>query len=184
MLESLRDLPSWKSVLKATFLGGQIPFLSDTSPAYAPRLGTLQSCPNPVLSCKSAGAVSDTCCINHPGQCGSHDLFDPAFSHDIGGQFALTQFWNSGKTYLDCLKNRASDHIKILTPDRRDILVPTTPGQSMDSGLTIAMGILIQSAIVAEAATAHQEITNALMSAIKSTRVSPTFCRSSVRLIY
>jgi hypothetical protein len=63
---TLKDLPSWKAIAKAAFLGSQIPLLSD--PPTSPSIGTLKSCTNPGLSCQSGGGiVSDSCCINSPG---------------------------------------------------------------------------------------------------------------------
>ena len=80
MLPAFEDLPSWKSLFTAALSGSQIPLVSDQiSQINRPSFGISKSCPNPSLSCQNGGgSVSDTCCTNYPG-----------------GQFALTQFWNS-----------------------------------------------------------------------------------------
>ena len=64
-----------------------ISFLAATQLALADQvpLGSLAasrsqpaSCPNAGLSCQAGANITDTCCMNYPG-----------------GQFSLTQFWNS-----------------------------------------------------------------------------------------
>jgi ribonuclease T2 len=52
--------------------------LLTTFTTVALALGTLESCPNPVLSCHNTTAVSNTCCFNAPG-----------------GQLLQTQFWDT-----------------------------------------------------------------------------------------
>lgn len=80
MLQAFETLPSWRSLLTAALAGSQVPLISDrTSTLDTPAFGPSKSCSHPSLSCQnSGGSVSDTCCMNYPG-----------------GQFALTQFWNS-----------------------------------------------------------------------------------------
>ncbi|KIW03986.1 uncharacterized protein PV09_04817 [Verruconis gallopava] len=79
MPESGNSLATWKRLFRAALIGGQTPLFSDPSSSSSPSLGSLKSCPSPGLSCSGhGGSTSDTCCINYPG-----------------GQFALTQFWNS-----------------------------------------------------------------------------------------
>lgn len=77
MSEVLQRLASWKSLFTVALSGSQIVIDSPTKPN---NYGTSRSCPNAGLSCqkKSTFDPPDTCCLNYPG-----------------GQFALTQFWNS-----------------------------------------------------------------------------------------
>ena len=52
--------------------------LASTHLVLAASSATLQSCPNPQLSCHNTSAVADTCCFNAPG-----------------GQLLQTQFWDT-----------------------------------------------------------------------------------------
>lgn len=95
------SIPPLRSLGKIAFGGSQV--LIGSNPAT--QMGAFPSCPNAHLSCSSGSPVTDMCCFNAPG-----------------GQFSLTQFWNSdpSKSRFDYLGPEDSFTIHGLWPDHCD----------------------------------------------------------------